>query len=336
MATRNGVRAQHEGNNAPPPHMNIVNLLPTFEDKEGEKIEFFLSQFEQISSMAQLSTQQKGIILKSKLKGQALQFLTANTMLQEETDFEKIKKIMLDRFKRKTTITQEHQLFKSIRHVPGTSIADLAHKIQITATKFLKTDQADTAQIADIIDRICLSKFLEVIREDIRIDLLKQSPLNFKDAVQKAELLENIAEESTERVNAIKQYENTLASKLDVALKEGNTSHNINNNQQNQKPVCLACGQNHFMIACEFLKRTQQQMANNYQNQNYTQGYESDRQFNHPHRGASGNSRDTHNYRPYDRDNQDRYRNSRFGNRRYPRNNRGYQANYNENRHNLN
>ena len=214
-------------------NFGMINLLPTFNGKKDEDIDFFLTQFENIADMANWPDKNRTVILKTRLKDKAYIFLTQKTELQKSENMEEIKSLLKKQFKVSLTVLQKQNNFNKIKMQPGMSISELALEITKATNEILGDN--DTQEILEIKNNMRLAKFTEALRSDLAFEVKKMNIQRFDKAVEYAEHLETIYgdNESTE-INYVNQNE-----------KRGNP--------QTTKNKCIGCGlSNHVWEECRY------------------------------------------------------------------------------------
>lgn len=235
------------------PALPIMQMLPSFDGLKENNIEFFLNQFQQIVELTSWSEQEQIIILKSRLKGKALQFLSENMPLQKEKSMQKIIEILTNKFKVKQTLLQKHNDFNNLKHMPNMSVNDLAEEIENQTLIFLDMKEIDDPKIEIIAEKIKLTKFLQIVRMDLRTEVKKTNPQTFKEAVKTANIIEDALNEANEIINSIETEQDSG--------EQVNTVKNENTTEKPPQKFCIACGKNnHWMAECYTLQNVQKNL----------------------------------------------------------------------------
>lgn len=194
----------------------MLSLIPDFKG-EGENISYYFQQVRDIAKLANWTECQVSTILKTKLKGKALLLLNSNQTLQKAKTLEDIQNILAERFELKSTITQRQLNFQNIKHTPDISIDDLAMQIENSARDLM--DIKDSEDTPEHVQKIMMSKFLQIIRRDIRVELLKDSVTNFQEAITRAKeissILDEVNREEDIQINNINQNSQSIIKNLE-------------------------------------------------------------------------------------------------------------------------
>ena len=258
--------------------LNYNALLPNFGGKEGENLSYFFVQFQQIAELAGWPKNSWHIILKSKLHGDALRLLASDAIMQQETDFSKLK-LMLSKFYIKSkSLLQEQNEFHSITQSPEMTVSQLAQNIRSAAQSYLLNNVVNQDQNNELIDKLMLARFSEALRIDLRWELRKCNPQTFQDAVDKSILLEDAYEHKSQLINCIESNTTKLENeelkneKFETQNKLQQLQAEINAIKiEKEKPIkCMACGKlGHFLAECwVYLDFKKSSSKNNYHAQN--------------------------------------------------------------------
>lgn len=185
---------------------SMIQLLPTFSGKDEENIKNFLIQFDSIASLTEWSEEQKGIILRTRLREHALDLILKDDDAATENNFPNLKKWLEKTFTKKISLTQAQNKFNNIKHKPNMSVAELVQEIKSNTKQFLGVN-TNTKEMQDLMNKVLIAKLLETIRQDIKIELKKENITNFEEAVRKATHLEQIFDEETLEINNVRMEE---------------------------------------------------------------------------------------------------------------------------------
>jgi hypothetical protein len=244
-------------------NLSMINLIPEYFGETTESITYFLTQARNVATLAQWSDTQLAIIIKTKFRGKAQNLLIKCKNLQNSSCMNDIENALRENFETTQSMTQKQIQFQAITHTPEKTIADLALEIENAAHTFLDTEDEQSP----IVDKIKLSKLLEVIRPDIRRELIRGQITNFKQAVQKAKEIDALLNEEQEHiafaVNKLSiNQSNDQSAKLLDKIEHLEKRLNIAENKRSKQ--CKICGKNnHATDDCFHIA--------NFKTQNFTQ-----------------------------------------------------------------
>lgn len=237
----------------------ITQLLPIFSAKEGENVEDFFVKIENIFSLVpNLGSEIKGVLLKSKLQDAAADFILHDPQVRQVNSYEIIKETLIQRYtklKPKLTVQKD---FAEITQNPKMSVQDLAQEIRVKAVNLL--GNTEKSPITDkLLDNLMCVKFLEAVREDIKLELLKKKVDTFDQALKEAILLENIFDNY-----AVKQVQEEKVQSIDDLLGQleirkisqdiSDLKQNLTQQRETQNEIkCQICARtNHVATDCFF------------------------------------------------------------------------------------
>lgn len=339
----------------------VIALLPSFDGSGSKEISHFCEEFSQIINTINLPDEQKCIVLRAKITGKAARTLTNHRHLIIEQNFDKLINQIKKIFQPTKSLTQKQAQFQAIVHTPDMSIRDLAAKIKYLAQEYLELQDTVSPAMESVIEKVALAKFIEVLRVDLKIEVMKKDPQTLEEAVSVAEKNEAIFNETNRFINTVStQSSNNEQSDLRAEL--AHCKEQLNKIIDRGNINCLGCGKSgHYLVACPEMSQinnaipTQGPVSQfhhgNYNNNTYDNG--NDNYFNRNTSTLNVNARSfrpralqtRHNLRPYAnnnyRGNFRRNQNMRTRTRPYARhnnnnNNSRYTYSHNNTRKNLN
>jgi len=208
-----------EGGNTVTNSLNRIagyqSLLPVFDGNSNA--EFFFKTLDEIANIGGLSPEEKLIVAKSKLRDNALEFLTNSVTLKNETNYDNFKKILIDYFTEKTSLASDQQQFSNCKQLPDESVKRFASRVNNSAHKFLGIQNTNSDEVKTLIDRTKLAKFLEGLKDAFKHNVLTKDPSSFEEAVRFAALKElNSNYLATNSANAVNTSQSDTKFILDV------------------------------------------------------------------------------------------------------------------------
>lgn len=239
---------------------NMIPLLPVFEGADAQSFDFFVEQFRQIADLTSWTSVQKAVILKTRLRDRAKEYLSNNTKLQKEPQFEKVINILSDKFRPLKSVIQTQAKFQSILYTPDKDLDQLAAEITEAAHNMLGISDHASQDNLKIADHVKFGKFLELIPCEIKTQLQTESVDNFSQAVKRAKELQYIYDESAQVSNAIKveaeSSQNQIIHKLQEEIQQ--LKNELNNVKNRNTKVCRYCNKKgHEQHQCFFRKTKQ-------------------------------------------------------------------------------
>ena len=168
----------------------LQNIIPQFDNNSAVTPKFFLDSCDSITTLANCQPPEKLIILKSRIRGDALSQLINSPDLSQETDYEEFKNKFLAYFDSKISLATRQQQFANCRMQPGESVKIYAARISLVTQKFFNNPDLKNKEVKALFEQSKLSKFLEGLLPEFRHAALMKDPQSFKEAVDFVELLQ--------------------------------------------------------------------------------------------------------------------------------------------------
>ncbi|GBM33314.1 Transposon Tf2-6 polyprotein [Araneus ventricosus] len=250
---------------------SLVSSLTPFKGG-NENFDFFIKQFE-IARLEKWGEAKKILVLKLNLKDEALKFLVSNPKFEEIDNFDSLVKKLEEKFCKKPNFEEAQRQFNNLKQKVSQSISDLAEQVSSTTDKFSNPNNSEEENIINLTEKLKLSKFIEALRPDIRVEVKKLGPKNFKSAVAIAKNIDNALSDDGAEINVTDSGINQILSQqlstnkqiLELSEKVNAISSqnlcvnswteapatNSNNDQSNQQSPCQICGKlNHKANNC--------------------------------------------------------------------------------------
>ncbi|GBM11076.1 Transposon Tf2-9 polyprotein [Araneus ventricosus] len=251
---------------------SLISSLTPFKGG-NENFDFFIKQFIEIAKLEKWSEAKKILVLKLNLKDEALKFLVSNPKLEEINHFDSLVKKLEEKFCKKPNFEEAQRQFNNLKQKVSQSISDLAEQVSSTTDKFSNPNNSEEENIINLTEKLKLSKFIEALRPDIRVEVKKLGPKNFKSAVAIAKNIDNALSDDGAEINVTDSGINQILSQqlstnkqiLELSEKVNAISSqnlcvnslteapatNSNNDQSNQQSPCQICGKlNHKANNC--------------------------------------------------------------------------------------
>ncbi|GBM37309.1 Transposon Tf2-6 polyprotein [Araneus ventricosus] len=251
---------------------SLISSLTPFKGG-NENFDFFIKQFIEIAKLEKWGEAKKILVLKLNLKDEALKFLVSNPKLEEINHFDSLVKKLEEKFCKKPNFEEAQRQFNNLKQKVSQSISDLAEQVSSTTDKFSNPNNSEEENIINLTEKLKLSKFIEALRPDIRVEVKKLGPKNFKSAVAIAKNIDNALSDDGAEINVTDSGINQILSQqlstnkqiLELSEKVNAISSqnlcvnslteapatNSNNDQNNQQSPCQICGKlNHKANNC--------------------------------------------------------------------------------------
>ena len=178
-------------------------IIPEFNANSVVTPKFFLDNIENVTNLAKCSPEEKLLILRSRIRGEALSHVINSPDLAQETDYNSFKQKFLDYFDKKISLATRHQHFASCRMKPDESVKVYAARVSDVTQKFFGNCDLTIPAVKTLFEQSKLSKFLEGLTPDFKWATLMKDPSTLNEAINFVELLQNSTESSSATSNDI-------------------------------------------------------------------------------------------------------------------------------------
>lgn len=312
---------------------SLATNVPKFGGHENESVEFFLEQINSIARLEQWSEEKKLLIIKLNCTDKAQQYISTDPLASRANSVVALQDLLKQKFCRVQTFSQLQKEFSNISQTPSKSVKEIAELIEKCGNAYLEINNDSSEEVKNLSEKIKLNKFLEAIRTDLRIEVKKQNPQNFKKAVKIANNIENALEGVPCQSNSMQSIDiltlcqgqietNNRILELTKQVEELKNSKIVNNvrmqedSRNSQNLFCLICGKRHLTIKCWHFNK----FTGNYNSElrDHSQGYgEQQSDFRQPNRGQDNNSYGRNNSYRYRGQNSSRFNSGRFSDRTF-------------------
>ncbi|GBO10463.1 hypothetical protein AVEN_199297-1 [Araneus ventricosus] len=190
---------------------SLISSLTPFKGG-NENFDFFIKQFIEIARLEKWGEAKKILVLKLNLKDEALKFLVSNPKFEEIDNFDSLVKKLEEKFCKKPNFEEAQRQFNNLKQKVSQSISDLAEQVSSTTDKFSNPNNSEEENIINLTEKLKLSKFIEALRPDIRVEVKKLGPKNFKSAVAIAKNIDNALSDDGAEINVTDSGINQILS----------------------------------------------------------------------------------------------------------------------------
>lgn len=168
----------------------LQSIIPQFDNTSAVTPTFFIDNFEKTATLIECTDAEKLLILKSRIRGEALSQLINSPDLSQEDNYENFKTKFLSFFDKKISLATRQQQFSNCRMEQGESVKLYAARVSLITQKFFNNPDLSIPSVKTLFEQSKLSKFLEGLLPEYKHPTLMKDPQTFSDAVDFAELLE--------------------------------------------------------------------------------------------------------------------------------------------------
>lgn len=181
-------------------HMEMSNLsklttfqtlIPAFDNSSAVTAKYFFSTIELLANPTDFSDEERLIIARSRLRGEALTHLINSASLSKETDYSIFKNKFIDYFEAKESRATSQIQFSTLKMYPSETIKQYANRVDIATEKFFGQIDINSAPVLQLFEQTKLSKFIEGVKDEYKAHILLKDPKTISEAVQFVEILES-------------------------------------------------------------------------------------------------------------------------------------------------
>lgn len=165
-----------------------VGMLRNFTGTDPNyRVIHFLQDFQDVARIGSWSDLTKLVIIKSKLRERAAEFLSESTELRACTTFEAFSRLLVEHFQAEEPIITRMNRFMSCRQLPNQDVKQYAVCIKSLAAKYYGTETVETASSGDTHrDGTVMGRFINGLKQGIKEIVLRRYPKTLAEAIEMA------------------------------------------------------------------------------------------------------------------------------------------------------
>lgn len=187
---------------------SLAASLPYFSGDKSENVKTFLNQLNSIANYENWSEEKKKLILKLNCKDKALDFVINNAEANQAKSFEELEKLITKKFEQKESFLEIQNKYTQLQQKIGQSVNNLAEEVTEIVKKYMNEEGKDNQAINKISENMRLTKFLQALRQEIRIEVLKLGPSCFSEAIKFANNVQNALNDTNYLSNNLTMTQN--------------------------------------------------------------------------------------------------------------------------------
>lgn len=261
-------------------------FLPQFDGESVVSPSYFISTLESVCDEAGCTDSEKLVLLKAKLRGNALSHVITSPQLAEELDYQTFRDKFLSYFEKKETKLNNQNDFINLKMRPSETVRQFASRVETATLKFFGKVPAENVHLKNLVESTQLTRFIEGMDPENKQFLIVKDPKTLIDAMHFMEdFLPNKPESTLNSVNRINDSQRELKTLIDRQNKTLHESISQLNQQMknltipNQHssrtlPVCQFCNRaGHTALNCRELVSQQATNSPPYSFQERGRGY---------------------------------------------------------------
>lgn len=113
----------------------LQNIIPQFDNCSAVTPNYFLETFEAVTEAAKCTDSEKLMIIKSRIRGDALSHIINSPDLAEAVDYKSFVAAFRDFFTNKSSLVARHQSFSNVKMTPSESVKVYASRVSQAVKK---------------------------------------------------------------------------------------------------------------------------------------------------------------------------------------------------------
>lgn len=166
-------------------------LIPQYDNISAITPKYFIDNVEQITSLAECTEPEKLLILRSRIRGDALTSIIHSPDLNQEKDYNTFKNKFLAYFDTKYSLGARQRQFSDCRMLPRELARTYADKVAVTTQNFFSNPDLTNPQVKNIFENTKLAKFIEGLLPNYKQSVVLKDPKTFQEAVEFLERLQS-------------------------------------------------------------------------------------------------------------------------------------------------
>lgn len=172
-------------------------LLPQFDGESAITPKYFVDNIDRITTLAKCSPDEKLLIMRSRIRGEALANVITSPDLSQETDYIIFKNKFLAFFDTQCSLGARQIQFSKCKMLANESVKIYAAKVALATQRFFNNPDLTNEPVKVLFEQSKLAKFIEGLSATYKQSVILKDPQTFNEAVdfvQKLQANENSPE----------------------------------------------------------------------------------------------------------------------------------------------
>lgn len=180
-------------------------LIPQFDANSAVTPQYFIDTVESITTIANCSDSEKLLVLKSRIRGDALSQIINSVDLSSETDYTQFVKKFINYFSPSSSLATRQQQFSNCKMHCNEPVKLYAARVENATLKFFgEINSKQNTEVGKLYEQTKLSKFLDGLQPEYKKQTLIKDPQTLHEAVKFVQLLQaNDSNVNDSQINAV-------------------------------------------------------------------------------------------------------------------------------------
>lgn len=206
---------------------SFQTLIAQFDNLSAITPKFFIENLEQITTLANCTNDEKILIMKSRLRGDALSNVINSPDLNQEKNFDEFKKKFLAFFDTQYSLGARQRQFSNCKMLPRELVKVYAAKVSLATQHFFNNPDLTNEAVKSIFEQSKLAKFIEGLLPSYKQSVILKDPKTYDEAVSFVQMLQSndISSFDAELNPAVNNVNTNAATEQLKTLMETHASH---------------------------------------------------------------------------------------------------------------
>lgn len=206
-------------------NLGLLNRIPIFAGDSTLPIDEFISQIEDVSSVAEWPPTKIVALARTSLRGDARNYVRTHPELKSTTNWQIFRTLLKDRFDPKPDSQTIEKAFSNCYQMKNENLVAYSSRLRTIGIQLHEPGANDVEQraIDRIVDKRLLQQFTNGLLPSIQRDVMIHSPKTFDEAIERAKKIESINSyvyrEDINTVNYNSQQNELLGSLNEIVTK---------------------------------------------------------------------------------------------------------------------
>lgn len=166
-------------------------VIPQFDNLSSITPKYFVDNVENITKLSNCSKDEQLIIMKSRIRGDALTNIINSPDLNNETNYDEFKRKFLAFFDTQYSLSARQKQFSNCKMLPGEQVKTYAAKVGLATENFFNAPDLTNDSVKTIFEQTKLAKFIEGLLPAYKQSVILKDPKTFQSAVEFVQLLQS-------------------------------------------------------------------------------------------------------------------------------------------------
>lgn len=166
-------------------------VIPQFDNLSSITPKYFVDNVDNITKLSNCTKDEQLMIMKSRIRGDALTNVINSPDLNNETDYDEFKRKFLAFFDTQYSLSARQKQFSNCKMLPNEQVKTYAAKVGLATENFFNAPDLTNDSVKSIFEQTKLAKFIEGLLPAYKQSVILKDPKTFQSAVEFVQLLQS-------------------------------------------------------------------------------------------------------------------------------------------------